>query len=665
MSPLIITDKTNPEELVAHYISVIINTEESFKSIYVEKNNAAQMQEKIKGLPLVEYKGLSLRIAPIKDPNNIDQTLREWLSNLKTLFKIFGDFVYIFKVVPQKHMQSIKSKGIDPDAAKEGAQANLKQLEVPDSGKQYFSPSVYTTLLYKYHLGKSYELLVIKLPIKIASTMNIVYTRYKEMFVSQQINPIYIYYVQSFEKKDTSECNIFFTDNKNLINIIENNPINNNDCENYLLNVYPISDWQRCKKVTNIGTNKTTTICRNNPFQKLDKSWYTIYEIDNKPVEISITPNEPNCYTIKDTSSKTSKTVTKCAKSVKKYGKCSEFTVDGTAMNVCEDYEPYPNNYATFKNGYYIGNDQGIYYFINKKIYKYDSSSLQGNKPNFEEVIEANIKTELIYVKDQKKAKYEFDKKLPEDVERTKLLLNPSTWFTKATSVASSPTSLTAVASSPTSLTAVASSPTSLTAVASPPKAPNVKNAEQSVVSTNVQNKKTVVEPITFQIETIYNDILKVIALQNNKNVGFIQYNINKNNEGSIGFVEISSADNYNRGICTNMLKFLLQEYPNVNQWALLNVGGIGAYKCYCRAFNSNGFELNKNPGNSEVNHDVCTYIEKYEKGSENNIGDKTMVFIRKTSHNIKGGSSRKKQNNTRPPIKTTKTCKCKRLSST
>ena len=114
--------------------------------------------------------------------------------------------VRLFKQVPLRHIESIKTHGILIAAAKDGASENFKEsMHILDAGKQFFSPTYNGTLLYKDIVDS--VLIVVEAPVEVASTWNIVFRGSSEIFVQTNIPAIYLYISQNFIQE--TECDKF------------------------------------------------------------------------------------------------------------------------------------------------------------------------------------------------------------------------------------------------------------------------------------------------------------------------------------------------------------------------------------------------------------------------------------------------------------------------
>lgn len=151
-------------------------------------------------------------------------------------------------------------------------------------------------------------------------------------------------------------------------------------------------------------------------------------------------------------------------------------------------------------------------------------------------------------------------------------------------------------------------------------------------------------------IQSISNGDLPIIfctATFEGKNIvaGYLSYRINAEPRSIyISFVE-THPKLRGQHICNGLIKFLtsIKKYSDINDYSLLNVGGIAACKCYSSAFKAAGFSYTTNL-NESADQECPSLIAEIEQHNESSYN---MYFTRnKKTQN--GGNKKTKKNNNR-----------------
>lgn len=120
-----------------------------------------------------------------------------WGGKIPQSIYIIDGVLTLFKTVPARHLPIIRINGLDPRAAKDGAQKGFNNSVIAfDKNKQYVATTYSSSFLYKEYLQDPI-VLAIRAPVNEASKWNFVSQQGgTEGFVTQLIDPKFLFLVE-------------------------------------------------------------------------------------------------------------------------------------------------------------------------------------------------------------------------------------------------------------------------------------------------------------------------------------------------------------------------------------------------------------------------------------------------------------------------------------
>jgi hypothetical protein len=136
--------------------------------------------------------------------------------------------------------------------------------------------------------------------------------------------------------------------------------------------------------------------------------------------------------------------------------------------------------------------------------------------------------------------------------------------------------------------------------------------------------------------ETEETELSIILAISNNKIIGYLLYKTNDDISIYIEYIEVNT-EYRNLSLCKKLITNLIKTIPHINEYELYNVGGLSGYSCYVDAFKTNNFKVELQKEDIEFDNEINNTNTKSKKTLNNlRITRKTKKLNLTKMENIK-----------------------------